>query len=754
MRRTGGDLVVESLAALGATMVFGEPGQHALGLFDALRRSPLRYVGCRTELSVAYAADGHARATGSVTPFLVSTGPGALGTLPALMESRTASVPVLGVSSQIPADGLGGGRKGYLHELPDQAASFRDVVKSVHVVRTAGQIPSALAEAWEIALTVPAGPVWVEIPQDVLLGETGIPAVTELRIAPKPLFPRPELVAAAADLLAGAATPVILAGGGVVRAGAQAALLELSEALDAPVATTFGGKGAFPWEHPLSLQSWLEDRHLTAFLEDADVLLVVGSGLGELSSNYHTMRPRGRLIQVEADLGKLESNHPALALHADARLALEALTTAVKEATRTPAHLPGLPSKSHTRTTPAPATPTPWPPGPPPHGTGTHDGAAHGGAAHGGAAHGGAASCLAPHGAAPPDSPPQGAAAHSGAAHDRAASGPPTPAPETHRRVAHAPEAAGPTTPHSTPPAPEARALGTPKPATPTPEASNPATRTPEAPDPGTRTPETPDPGTRTPETPNPTTRTPGMRGRAAETSRSVAADTGPGTVAGTSDGAPGTADTDRRTVEAFADVGRGALARAAVREVLARVGERLDAQGLGAERAVLAAVERALPREALSFWDMTILAYWAWSAWPRAMESAQGAGGLGYGLPAALGAAAATGGPVLAVSGDGGAMYGLAELATLRQHDLDVTWLIVDDGGYGILREYMTDAFGTATATELARPDFVALAAAFGVPACRTTPENLEHDLARALRTPGPHVVVLPATLHMFAPS
>ncbi|MDP4501600.1 thiamine pyrophosphate-binding protein [Nonomuraea turcica] len=533
--RTGGDLVVESLAALGATTVFGEPGQHALGLFDALRRAPLRYVGCRTELSVALAADGHARATGSVTPFLVSTGPGALGTLPALMESRTASVPVLGISSQIPADGLGGGRKGYLHELPDQAASFRDVVKSVHVVRTAGQIVPALAQAWEAALTAPAGPVWVEIPQDVLLGATDLPTVAELRVAPRPLTPRAELVTAAGDLLAQASAPVILAGGGVVRAGAQAALLDLAEELNAPVATTFGGKGAFPWEHPLSLRSWLEDRHLTAFLEDADVLLVVGSGLGELSSNYHTMRPRGRVIQIEADLGKLESNHPALAVHADARLALEALAPAVKGAASKP---------------------------------------------------------------------------------------------------------------------------------------------------------------------------------------------------------------------------GRGPAARDAVRDVLARVAERLDAQDLTIERALLAAVDRALPAEALSFWDMTILAYWAWSAWPRPMESAQGAGGLGYALPAALGAAAATGGPVLAVSGDGGAMYGLAELATLRQHDLDVTWLIVDDGGYGILREYMTGAFGVATATELARPDFVALAAAFGVPACRTTPADLEGDLARALRTPGPSVIVLPATLRMFAPT
>lgn len=166
-----------------------------------------------------------------------------------------------------------------------------------------------------------------------------------------------------------------------------------------------------------------------------------------------------------------------------------------------------------------------------------------------------------------------------------------------------------------------------------------------------------------------------------------------------------------------------------------------------------------ALPDAAPSFWDMTILGYWAWSAFdarrPGAMHSAQGAGGLGYAYPAALGAAVADRSrPVLAVSGDGGALYSIAELATARQHDLPVTWLIVDDGGYGILREYMTDTFGRATGTELARPDFTALAESFGVPAKRTTPEELEDDLREALAAPGPSVVVLPAVLRMFAPT
>ncbi|MFB6636134.1 thiamine pyrophosphate-binding protein [Streptomyces chartreusis] len=533
--RNGGDLVVETLAALGTTTVFGLPGQHALGMFDALRRSDLRYIGLRVENNAGFAADAYGRLTGEAAPLLLSTGPGALTSLAALQEAAAASAPVLAISSQIPTAGLGGGRHGYLHELPDQAASFRGVVKSVHTVRTQSQIPSAIEAAWKSALTAPHGPVWVEIPQDVLLAETSIPVVTGGDAFPEELPPRPELTAVAADLLSKAARPAIIAGGGVVRADASGKLRQLAELIQAPVVTTPGGKGAFPWNHPLSLQSWIEDRHTTDFLEDADVLLVVGSGLGELSSNYHTFKPRGRVVQIEADLGKLESNHPALGIHADARLALQALLETVSE-----------------RTDPT--------------------------------------------------------------------------APE---RVA----------------------------------------------------------------------------------------------------------------------------------TVLAKVAERIDAQELTLERQVLASVRRALPADSPSFWDMTILAYWAWSAFdakgPNHLHSAQGAGGLGYGFPAALGGAVADPTrPVLAVSGDGGALYSIAELATARQYDLNVTWLIVDDGGYGILREYMNDAFGEATATELTRPDYVALAESFGVPGVRTTPETLEADLTKALSEPGPSVVVLPAVLRMFEPT
>ncbi|MBB5856932.1 thiamine pyrophosphate-binding protein [Amycolatopsis umgeniensis] len=541
--RIGGDVVVETLQALGADTVFGLPGQHALGLFEALRRTDdLRVISSRVENNLAFAADGHARARLAadpegpvpVTPMIVSTGPGALLTLASLQESRAASVPVLGISSQIPVAGLGGGRHGYLHELPDQQASFRDVVKSVHVVRTVGQIPTALREAWESAATAPYGPVWVEIPQDILLAQTDLPRITSVTARPAPLAPLPELVTEAANLLGAAKNPVILAGGGALRSGAQAELKALAEALRAPVLSTFGGKGVFGWDHELSGQSWLEDWHSTEFLSAADVLLVLGSGLGELSSNYREFAPRGRMIQIEADLGKLESNYPALGIHADVRLALQGL-------------LEQVPFRQ--------------------------------------------------------------------------------------------------------------------------------------------------------------------------------------------SDGA----------------------AEKAVSELLGKVRERLDGQPLETERKLIDDIRAAVPEGTQTFWDMTIAAYWAWSAWnpERApIHTAQGAGGLGYGLPGALGGAAATGGPVLAVSGDGGAMYGIAELATAVQHGLDVTWLVVDDGGYGILREYLTGAFGQSTATELARPDFAALAGAFGVSATMSSLDTVGKDLADALGTPGPSVVVLPALLKMFEPT
>ncbi|WP_159620361.1 thiamine pyrophosphate-binding protein [Arthrobacter zhaoguopingii] len=542
-QRNGGDLVVETLTALGATTVFGIPGQHALGLFDALSRSPLRFVSSRVENNSAFAADGFSRATGEVGVLFLSTGPGALTSLAGLQEAYATGVPMIVIASQIPLEGLGARRKGMLHQLDDQKASAANVTKSQRLIQHASGIPSAIQDAWTEAVSSPQGPVWIEVPQNVLLDPVMVPRVEDALAEPFDNPPRVELVREAIEWLTASKRPAIVAGGGARRGRAELELLSIAEKLGAPVVCSPGGNGAFPWNHELSLQSWVEDRYVTEVLEDADLLLVIGSSLGEVTSNYFTLEPRGRIIQVDAEPRVLESNRPALGIRADAGQALKALDEA----------LPTL----------------------------------------------------------------------------------------------------------------------------------------------------------------------------------------------------------DRGRTEGYD-------AAALVAETLAKVSARLDAQDLGMERQFMADIREAVPDSMQTFWDMTISAYWAWSCWDSRdgqFHSAQGAGGLGYGFPGAIGGAVgleSKGLPprVLAVSGDGSAMYSIAELATAKQHNLPVTWLIVDDGGYGILREYMEGAFGKATATELARPDFVKLAEAFGVPARRVAPADVREALEKSLAAEGPNVVVVETLLRLFAPT
>ncbi|MHA7271020.1 thiamine pyrophosphate-binding protein [Arthrobacter sp. HLT1-20] len=545
VQRNGGDLVVETLAALGAKTVFGIPGQHALGLFDALSRSPLHFISSRVENNSAFSADGYSRATGEVGVLFLSTGPGALTALAGLQEAYATGVPMIVVASQIPLEGLGARRKGMLHQLDDQKASAANVTKSQRLIQHASGIPSAIQDAWTEAVSSPQGPVWLEVPQNVLLDPIFVPAVEDALAEPFDNPPRVELVREAVKWLSAAKRPAIVAGGGVRRGRAHASLLSLAEKLNAPVVCTPGGNGAFPWNHELSLQSWVEDRYVTEVLEDADVLVVIGSSLGEVSSNYFTMEPRGRIIQIDAEPRVLESNRPALGIRADAGQALSMLDAAL---------------------------------------------------------------------------------------------------------------------------------------------------------------------------------------------------------------------------TEPFAETAQwhGATPQTVVAETLAKVQARLDDQDLGLERKFMADIRDAVPADMQTFWDMTISAYWGWSCWDAKdgeFHSAQGAGGLGYGFPAAIGGALglqSQGKPsrVLAVAGDGSSMYSISELATAKQHNAPVTWLIVDDGGYGILREYMIDTFGKATHTELARPDFVKLAEAFGVPAKRVKAEDVGEALKEGFAADGPNVVVVDVLLKMFGPT
>ena len=332
--RAGGHLVVESLEALGADTVFGLPGIHALGIWEALRTSRLRSIAFRSELNAGFAADGYARVSGRPAPLVLSTGPGALISLATLMEAASSHVPVVAVASQIPSELVGRGR-GYLHELPDQLASFAPVVKWAARASSSDEIPDLLAEAWRRSLTPPTGPVFVEVPVDFLTGEASLPPVAELDGTPETLpLPSESDLAEVARILAEAERPVVWAGGGVLRAGAWDGLLALAERLDAPVVTTFMGKGAFPEDHPLFAGSACYDPRQRRVLESADVLLCVGSELGSETTYDYSLAPAGRIVQIDAAPERIGATYPALGLVGDAGPVLAELLARLEQGAR------------------------------------------------------------------------------------------------------------------------------------------------------------------------------------------------------------------------------------------------------------------------------------------------------------------------------------------------------------------------------------------------------------------------------------
>lgn len=542
--RIGGHLVAESLAALGARAAFGVPGIHALAMWEALRDSPVAAYGSRTEMCAGFAADGYARSSGRAAPLLLSTGPGALNSLTAIMEAASSHVPVVAISSHVPRHLIGRGR-GYLHDLPDQMASFRPLVKYAARAPSVQAIPELLAEAWTVALTPPSGPVYLEIPVDVLTAAAteptsalGLSAEVHPRAAP------PEAVGRAAELLGAAHRPVIWAGGGTVRAGASSDVLALAEALQAPLATTYMGKGVIPDDHPLAVGCGCDEAAFQELLRDADVVLCVGTELGAETTGQYTLNFEGHVIHLDAAPERIAATYPATALVGDARLTLSELNAQL--------------------------------------------------------------------GALPPQE-------------------------------------------------------------------------------------------------------------RVSRRERSTAA--------------------------------------ADVESVRNRIRAGLEAQRRELELGLLATIEAALPADAITTWDMTILGYWA-APHLRIRAGQQflyplGSGTLGYAFPAALGAAVAhPARRVLAVVGDGGIQYALGELGTAVQHNLPATLLLVDDGGYGILREYQRDQFGSTASVDLPGMDLRAIAAGFGMPVRDCGPDGLGDQLSWALDQDGPTAIVLRAQLTAARPT
>jgi acetolactate synthase-1/2/3 large subunit len=330
---TGGQAMAEMLKLAGAGPIFGMGGFQLLPFYEACRALGLSHHLINDERCGAFAADAYARVTNRPGLCDATLGPGATNLVTGLVESLNAGVP------QVVFTGNSNRQHSWKNMTQEsrQVEILRPAAKELIRIEVPNRIPELLRRAFAVATSGRAGPVVVDVPEDVAHAEVNFDT-TDFWIEPATLATparrfRPDGadVARTAALLKGAKKPMLLVGGGIHLSGAWEALTRFAEAQMIPVAHTMSGKGAIACTHRLSAGLFGRyDRIANAMISEADLLLVIGCKLGEIATKRFALMPPGTpLVHVDIvpeELGR--TTRADIAMVGDARLALEDLIAA------------------------------------------------------------------------------------------------------------------------------------------------------------------------------------------------------------------------------------------------------------------------------------------------------------------------------------------------------------------------------------------------------------------------------------------
>lgn len=333
-KMTGGVAAVEALKAEGVGQVFGLIGSATMEMFDAIYDAPeLGFIGVHDERTGTHMADGYARASGKTGVVLAGqNGPGATNLVTGLAQAKAAFTPIVSIAGALSSGHV---YRDAFQEV-DQQALFAPITKKTWTVTGTDRVPEMMREAFRVANAPRQGPVQLNLPRDVLSGEAEFGPMQSPE-AYRPVTPpagSAEAIAQAARMLAGAARPVIVAGGGIKNTGAADAALALADALNAPVVTSPGHGDAVPFGHPKNAGQMGPRGNPVAsrLVKEADVILALGTRLGFNSTfySYDNINRDAAIIQVEQDPTALGRYFPiALGIWADAPTAAGQLTDAL-----------------------------------------------------------------------------------------------------------------------------------------------------------------------------------------------------------------------------------------------------------------------------------------------------------------------------------------------------------------------------------------------------------------------------------------
>ncbi len=328
MKLTGGQIVARALADEGVPLTFGIPGTHNIELYDALGASDeVRPVLVTDEQSASFMADGLWRASGQLGCVNVVPGAGLTHAMSGIAEAYMDNVPMLVLGCGIRRDT---GMAFQLHDV-DQQSMVAPVTKATFLPTTGGDLYKAIRDASRIARQPPGGPVFVEVPANLYLfkHDVELPPTSSPSAQPTVHGPEPDraVVSRVAELVRAAKRPLLYVGAGA--ASCQGRVLQLAERLEAPVSTTFQGKGVFPEPHGLFLWPGF-GKAAPGFVQDVarecDLTLAIGCRFSEVGTGSYGLEPPGPLVHVDAAPDVPGRNYPAQeALVADAELFLRAL---------------------------------------------------------------------------------------------------------------------------------------------------------------------------------------------------------------------------------------------------------------------------------------------------------------------------------------------------------------------------------------------------------------------------------------------
>jgi len=273
--KTVGEALIDLLAANGVEVVFGIPGVHTVELYRGLAGSKIRHITPRHEQGAGFMADGYARVTGKPGVALVITGPGLTNTITAMAQARQDSVPMLVISGVNQRSSLGQGR-GFLHELPDQAAMMKSFALASFTLADPAELSSVISQAFAVMGSARPGPVHIEIPTDVM----PLPAGDVVAKATVPARPGadPATLRKVASLCDEARRIVLLCGGGAVSAAAE--VEALASKLDAPAVLTVNARGLLAG-HPLRVPASPSLAATRELIAQADLVIGLGTEMGK-----------------------------------------------------------------------------------------------------------------------------------------------------------------------------------------------------------------------------------------------------------------------------------------------------------------------------------------------------------------------------------------------------------------------------------------------------------------------------------------